>query len=142
MALVFSLGLNSIIYLFFQQQQVPGEYATLTRAKKLLPSNSPTSGNVIYVGDAPTENGGTLKANRSKHYASHPNIFEGTSATLGRTTNGVSGTVYHNGQYLPSMRLWGGVFRCYKAILKLYAIFNLVMIILGLFITMATIWFP
>ncbi|KAG8194086.1 hypothetical protein JTE90_003029 [Oedothorax gibbosus] len=85
------------------QQQVSGEYATLTRAKKLLPTNS---ANVSYAGDLPIENGGTLKANRSKHYASHPNIYEGSSATLGRTTNGVSsGTVYNNGMYLPSMRL-------------------------------------
>ncbi|GIY28793.1 brain-specific angiogenesis inhibitor 1-associated protein 2 [Caerostris extrusa] len=71
------------------------EYATLTRGKKLLPVNPPIIP-PAFDRDGPVENG-TLKA---KHYASHPNIFESTSNTLGR-----NGVAYHNGQYLPSMRL-------------------------------------
>ncbi|GFQ99892.1 brain-specific angiogenesis inhibitor 1-associated protein 2, partial [Trichonephila clavata] len=54
------------------------EYATLTRGKKLLPVTPPTIPS--FVSDIPVENG-TLKA---KHHASHPNIFEATSNTLGR----------------------------------------------------------
>ncbi|XP_055935594.1 brain-specific angiogenesis inhibitor 1-associated protein 2-like protein 1 [Argiope bruennichi] len=73
------------------------EYATLTRGKKLLPVTPPTIPSA-FDGNMPVENGGTLKA---KHYASHPNIFESTSDTLGRN----NGRAYHNGQYLPSMRL-------------------------------------
>ncbi|GFU62129.1 brain-specific angiogenesis inhibitor 1-associated protein 2 [Nephila pilipes] len=72
------------------------EYATLTRGKKLLPVTPPTIPSAFDI-DTSIENG-TLKA---KHYASHPNIFEATSNTLGRN----NGRVYHNGQYVPSMRL-------------------------------------
>ncbi|PRD32743.1 UNVERIFIED_CONTAM: hypothetical protein NCL1_19559 [Trichonephila clavipes] len=72
------------------------EYATLTRGKKLLPVTPPTIPSV-FASDIPVENG-TLKA---KHHASHPNIYEATSNTLGRNNRGV----YHNGQYVPSMRL-------------------------------------
>ncbi|XP_035205826.1 brain-specific angiogenesis inhibitor 1-associated protein 2-like isoform X2 [Stegodyphus dumicola] len=72
--------------------QEGSEYATLTRStKKLLPVDPP------IVSTSVIENG-TLK---SKHYASHPDIYAAASSSIGQS----NGKVYHNGQYLPSMRL-------------------------------------